>query len=74
MVLRIDEEMGSRIWGSEGLGRRGVWKTESEEDDGDGENALMDDDLNDGDGTDSRVLKLSEETGFENHGKWSTGR
>lgn len=69
VVLRTDEEIGSRIWVSEDLGRRGVWKTESREDDRNEGNAL-DDDLDDGDGIDSRVLKLSEESGFENDGKW----
>lgn len=69
VVLRIDEEIGSRIRGSEDLGRCGVRKTESKEDDWNEGNAL-DDDLDDDDGTDSRVLKLSDESGLENDGKW----
>lgn len=48
---------------SEGLLRR-----ESEE------KAVMEDDLNDGDGAGSRILKLREEICFGNWGKWSMGR
>lgn len=67
-VLKIDEETGSRIWGSEGRRRGEVSENESEE-----HESLRDDDWNDddddADAIGSRVPKQGKETGFENHGK-----